>query len=285
MKGVFTVSIDYEYAWGVADKNLQEADLARIRKETVITRRLLSLFEKYNIPATWAIVGGLLEKGAHGEDLAWFDGEHLADAVADSPVGHEIASHSFGHILFDSVDRETAKRDVDKARAMHIGRQFPFATFIFPRNKTGHFDVLKEAGITVFRGLRKTWYSFLPERLWTLGRGIDYWLPTAGSVLPEKHKSGLLNLPDSMLFISRKGVQKLLPPFQLVRKIRYGIFKAAERGKIFHLWFHPSNFSYDTDKQFRSLEAILSFAAELRDSGHLSVLPMRACAEHYEKRQ
>ena len=58
-RGVFTISIDTEFAWGTFD--LPEAMTYRkleARSREVITR-LLGLFETYNIEATWAVVGHL----------------------------------------------------------------------------------------------------------------------------------------------------------------------------------------------------------------------------------
>ena len=60
-KGVFVISIDYEYAWGYRDQTLSPEWEKRINGETKITKRLLDLFEKYQISATWAIVGHLLD--------------------------------------------------------------------------------------------------------------------------------------------------------------------------------------------------------------------------------
>lgn len=284
MRGAFTISIDYEYAWGYVDTQLSAVALDRVRKETEITKRLLALFEKYRIPATWAIVGGLLEEGQYGRDTAWYDAEGLVRAIAASSLGHEIASHSFGHILFDAVSEDEALADLQEAQRIHFEKGLPFKTFVFPRNQEGNFGALKKTGIETFRGMSSTWYDFLPRRLWTLGRGIDYWLPTARTVVPQQHVSGLTEIPDSMLFISRKGIQKMLPPGQLVRKIQRGIRKASERGEIFHLWFHPSNFSHDTETQFASFEKILAYAEAARNAGHLRILPMGACKEHYGKR-
>lgn len=284
MKGIFTISIDYEGAWGYMDKRLTPTDFNRIRGEVEITKKLLVLFERYTIPVTWAVVGGLLEEGSHGKDSAWYDSENIVGAITTSSVGHEIGSHSFGHILFDSINRSTAEQDIKKARRVHIGNQLPFQTFVFPRNKEGHHAVLKESGITTFRGVNHTWYSRMPGMFQTLGRGIDYWLPTAHLVAPRVHATGLTDISDSMLFVSRRGIQKILPPFQLVRKIKYGIYKAAEKKKIFHLWFHPSNFSYDTDTQLRSLEKILAYASELRAGGHIKICPVGTCKEFYEEK-
>ncbi|MBF0426786.1 MAG: hypothetical protein HQL66_13305, partial [Magnetococcales bacterium] len=59
-RGALTLSIDLELAWGRCDIPYQANDLATIRNERVVVARLAALFEKYNIRATWAVVGHLL---------------------------------------------------------------------------------------------------------------------------------------------------------------------------------------------------------------------------------
>ncbi len=62
----------------------------------------------------------------------------------------------------------------------------------------------------------------------------------------------------------------------LVAKGIAGLQRAVERGEIFHLWFHPRNFSYKTAKLFAVLEAILEHAHRLRSNGQLDIVPMGA---------
>lgn len=285
-KGSFTISIDYEYAWGFVDRELSPKDILRIRDEASITSRLIDLFEHHRIPATWAIVGHLLEAGhrqgrgpaesgeEHGEDPAWFDARGLVARIAASSVGHEIGSHSYAHPLYGEIDRDAAMDDIGRAAEVHTKHKLPFRSFVFPRNKEGHHDLLKDHGITCFRGLNSAWYDKLPYRLWPLGTGIDYWLPTTRTVIPTIHPSGLVNIPDSIALLSRKGLKRLLPPSQSVRKLCRGLDAAARRGETFHLWFHPSNFSYDTETQFKIFDAVLAYAVELRDRRAIDIVTM-----------
>ena len=60
-KGIFTISIDLEFIWGVIDKELSTKDKELIKDEVNITNKLIEIFDKYNVCATWAIVGHLLK--------------------------------------------------------------------------------------------------------------------------------------------------------------------------------------------------------------------------------
>lgn len=278
-RGAFIVSIDYEYAWGFVDHELSVEDLERIRHEREITKRLMRLFDTYALPATWAVVGKLIDTSERGDDAAWYDTDRLVDALAQSSVGHDIGSHSYGHVIFTDIDEDAARRDSASAIRAHNAHGFAHHSFVFPRNKEKYHAVLADAGFRVFRGQRKQWYHFLPYRLWTLGRGIDYWLPIPHLVEPLRHESGLINIQDSLLFISRRGVQRLLPPKQAIRKIVWGLRAAAREKKVFHLWFHPSNFSYDTETQFFIFEEVLKEVSRLRDKGVLDVHTMYSCSK------
>ncbi|MCA9361875.1 polysaccharide deacetylase, partial [Candidatus Kaiserbacteria bacterium] len=119
-----------------------------------------------------------------------------------------------------------------------------------------------------------------PGPLARLARLLDYVLPTARTVLPQRHESGLVNIPDSLLLLGRNGLRRLVTPGIMKRKIKRGIDQACDRGEIFHLWFHPSNFSYDTDTQLAILEDVLRYVAERRREGKLQVATMEMISKN-----
>ena len=309
-KGIFTISIDYEFAWGYADKTLSFEDKVRIRQETDITKKLISLFEKYNIPATWAIVGHLLEKKCewtnehllHPEyerpiyknetrdyffqhpdknncsDTLWYDSQKLILQIKQSFACHEIANHSYAHILYDeqNTNEQAICVDIANSQRVHIEENLPYKSFIFPRNVEGFHKQLKEIGVTHYRGKSCKRYSRVPRVLRRLVHFCSYLIPYAPVSAPLLHSSGLVNVPGSMLLLGRNGLRKLIRPFIMTRKVKNGIQKAINKNQIFHLCFHPSNFSYDTEKQFWIFEEILKFAAKMRDENKLNIQTMSA---------
>ena len=119
----------------------------------------------------------------------------------------------------------------------------------------------------------------LPSKVKRIGRLLDYLLPIAPVVLPLRHESGLINIPESMLLLGRNGLRKLIQPICMKRKILKGLIGAVEQKKIFHLWFHPSNFSYDTDTQFEILETVLKEVSRLKKEKRIEVLTMNESGE------
>ena len=73
-------------------------------------------------------------------------------------------------------------------------------------------------------------------------------------------------------------MRKLVHPSILAVKAKQGLRRASQTGGIFHLWFHPSNFYFETDVQFGILEEILKEAHRMAGRGTLVTLPMEAYA-------
>ena len=170
--GKYVISIDHEFGWGYADQDFTLVEEKRIREEVIIVRRLLLIFEKYNIPVTWAIVGHLIDRGCpwgeddtpHPEyprpvhkgeerdwfkhhpvkheyrDTLWYDTENLASMIRASSAGHDIASHSYAHILYDenSTSEEAVKADLKNLGRVHRVHDVPLTSFSFPTRRSSH---------------------------------------------------------------------------------------------------------------------------------------------------
>jgi hypothetical protein len=74
------------------------------------------------------------------------------------------------------------------------------------------------------------------------------------------------------------GLRRRIPLALRVKRAIKGLDAAASSRRVFHLWFHPTNLADETEAMFRGLRDILRYAADLRDSGRLDILPMAALA-------
>ncbi|MBI3321245.1 MAG: methyltransferase domain-containing protein [Candidatus Omnitrophica bacterium] len=306
--GALTISIDLELAWGVCDVLLTPQAREALGRERAIVTRLLDLFAAYDVRATWAVVGHLMAtecrwtgQQAHPEIVRWSQAvpprdwffQHPPQDQLNDPLWYahdlisliqqatppqEIGSHSFCHLPYDErrVPRETVWADLSAARALHSERGLPFNAFVFPRNVEGYHALLRAAGITVYRGKTARWYERIPIR--PVRRALhlaSYGLPICPrTVRPMVDAHGLLNVPDSLLLMGRRGLRRLIPPAVLRWKGLMALDRATARGEVFHLWFHPSNFAEQSDVPFRILEAWLKRAHALRAEGRLHVMAM-----------
>ena len=281
-KGALCISIDVELAWGVWDI-VTPGDIANcLRLERGIVRRLVELFERYDIPVTWAVVGHLLERRPDRPDSevpAWYAPD-VIDAIRGSRVEHEIGSHSFGHVYFAELSRDEAEADLARMRDVHQRHDLSYESFVFPRNMVAHEGALARAGVRVFRGKDRGWFTLARGRLARRVTHLaDAIVPVTPAVVePVSRADGLVELPGSMLLMSRNGLRRLILPRLVKLKAKRGLRAAVRSRRVFHLWFHPSNFYFDAEGQFGALEAVLEEAARLRRAGRLDVRTMRSFA-------
>jgi hypothetical protein len=187
-------------------------------------------------------------------------------------------------VYFHELDRERLRADLQAARRTHERHGLGFTSFVFPRNQVAHLDLLAEAGVKVFRGADLGWHETARRRLGrTPGRAahlVEKLLPFAPAVVePRSHPCGLVELPGSMLLFGRDGLlRRLVRPEITLVKAKLGLRRAARDGRVFHLWFHPSNFYAQTEAQLRLLERILDEACALRERGVLEIRTMASYA-------
>ncbi len=281
-KGAFCISIDLELLWGVWDHVTAADARACAELERVIVHRLLELFARYELPVTWAVVGRLLDDrhgfdGLLGDQSCWYAPD-LVDAIRDDPVDHEIATHSYGHVYFGESGAEAVAEDLMRAKAVHEAHGLPFRSLVFPRNQVAQLQAVADAGIEVFRSVDAGLLDLVGRRvpqLRPVANLAEKAVPVAPPVVaPIPRDHGLIELPSSLLLIGRNGLRRIVTPVAMRKKLSAGLARAVESGRLFHLWFHPSNFYSGLESQLDVLDRTLSEAAALRGSGQLDVLPM-----------
>jgi peptidoglycan/xylan/chitin deacetylase (PgdA/CDA1 family) len=283
MTAALCISIDVELAWGIWDKPEADYHARCAASELSIVQRLVALFERHEVAATWAIVGRLLERDpeasrstAYG-DAIWY-APAVIDAIRGAKVAQDIGSHSYGHVYFGETSREALRQDLAAARRVHDAHGLPFTSFVFPRNQVAHLDLLRDAGVRVFRSVDHGWHMAVRDRLGkTAGRVAnlaDKLLPITPAAVQPVERAGMVELPSSMLLMARKGVRKAVAPGAIIAKAAKGLAAAEATGGTFHLWFHPSNFYYEPERQLETLDGIVRAAAERRARGALQIRPM-----------
>src|SRR5215831_10733649 len=123
-RGSLCISIDVEGAWGIWDKPSAAYHERCARHEASIVRGLVELFDRFEVGATWAVVGRLMELDeaaarttAHGARI-WYAPE-LIELVRAARTPQDIGSHSYAHVYFGSASREAARDDLAAARRIH----------------------------------------------------------------------------------------------------------------------------------------------------------------------
>ena len=315
-RATFVLSIDTELVWGSFD-HVRPADFeARHPDERGVIREILGLLDKHDIAATWAIVGHLFladcTRGEDGRphpgmprpDFAWFHGDwygadpcsnraaqplwygdDVVDAIVAAPTRHEVGCHGFSHAVFGDpgFDASAAAAEIDECRRLAGLRQIELRSFVFPRNREGHHEVLGERGFVAVRGADPSWTRRLPGRMGRLAGLLDQALAIAPPVsIPREIRPGLWDLPGSMILMERTGLRRLIPVSARVRKARRGLRRAVSEGAVFHLWFHPFNLAPDRQAMLGALDQILADVARLRAAGRIDVRTMGQLASELQ---
>lgn len=277
-KASFVLSIDLELAWGVWDK-LSSINIQKIiDKERLVCENLLNIFDENEIPVTWAVVAALLDNKnkmmGNLNQKAWYAPDIL-DNILNSKTKHLIASHSYAHKEFNTCSKEEIIEDFEKSIFFLKSININPDVFIFPRNNVFHLDVLKKFNFKTYRSIDKSWYKKVYKYNKSLGKIsnlIDKVIPIkTNSVSPLIDQFGLTEIPTSILLISKNGIRTIVTNFSMFKKIKDGIDLAISKNECFHIWFHPSNFYYQTNKQFDLLKKIIDYFNLKREQGLIEI--------------
>lgn len=308
-RGVMLVSIDTEMAWGLVHRG--SPNPYHWPEEREVLGRLLDVFDRHRVPATWAIVGHLFLDGcerhrgrAHPEivrpDYSWRDEDWFAEdpcgpadtgsrwyapdlvrAIAERSTDHEIASHGFSHVMAGEPGCSAEAFDSELRAAAAAARPFgvELRSFVYPRNSLGHQDVLARHGYIAYRGARPDPFAHLGGVRSALARRLDRLAPSRRSVVRPIDEGGLWNFPATALYgLDRPQRAPRLWDLQLRRRLDH----AARRRGLFHLWFHPHNLQLDPDGGLRRLDRLCAHAARLRDEGRLDTMTFGSLADRLE---
>jgi peptidoglycan/xylan/chitin deacetylase (PgdA/CDA1 family) len=218
--GKLVISLDFELFWGMTDKFTLDEYGSRILGEQTAIPKMLEIFQKYGLHATWGTVGmlafdtkeelmaALPEKRPHyaNKNLSNYDylaranvgqgektdhyhfGASLVRLIQSCPH-QEIASHTFSHYyaLEDGQDLQTFKADLEAQKATLARFGVTPRSLIFPRNQASdaYARAAGEAGIIVYRGNENhVLYRARPEAEQSLSiralRLADHYLPISG---------------------------------------------------------------------------------------------------------
>lgn len=297
------VSLDAELAWGFHD--FEEPPEARVANARAAWLDLLEVFEAAGVPATWAVVGHLLleecagEHADHPVDPSWFDrdpggrhapdsrwfGPDLVEAIVESDVDHEVGSHTFSHVEFGNPEppADVADAELRLSREAAADCGLELSSFVFPRNRVGHRELLAEHGFTCYRGpAPDRWYDGSRGR--TAGKLATFALGASAPpvVTPEVDEFGLVDVPASMYLFEFEGAPRdavrAVSRDPVVRQVELGLERLCDAGEgLLHLWLHPNNVTSARDLE--RMREVTSVLASYRDDHGVAVETMADVAD------
>ncbi len=292
-KGALVISLDFELVWGIFDHIEIKDKVAYFTNTLYAIPKMLEVFEHHNIHVTWATVGMLFNENweawqanqpsvlptyekeilnpytygkAHqksGYDQFFF-APNLIKSI-HSVKGQEIGTHTYSHYYCLENGQTIEQFEADLQQAVLMGKMFniELKSLVFPRNQfnKNYLEVCARNQVETIRTNPNDWYwdTTKPDTLFSkLARTGDAYFPLGKKSYPIK-----MVQPDTV--VSQMASRFFRPQHQIktLNNIRLGrikneIIQAAQKGEVYHLWWHPHNFGVDTENALKALAEIIT---------------------------
>lgn len=316
--GALVVSLDFELFWGVADNRSAREWQSTIENVWNVVPQLLKLFEKYGIHATWATVGGIMAENDEDfikhlpekvsvptmdmlkrnslltNNTARFNGNmffapKLVNMISNVK-GQEIGTHTYTHFYcnHEMNSAEEFKADIEAAKNIAERGNIDYASIVFPRNQVNEecLEVISELGIKNYRGNEsKCWFDRFAEKSFKLFRLFEkadnYISLESSKIYPYSEiitDKGLFNVKSSRFFKPFTPAYRLFD-WMRVRRFKRELKKAARRGEVYHIYWHPHNFANNTERNLKDLESFLKCYKRMKEKHGMLSLNMDEVAE------
>lgn len=252
-KGMLIVSTDIDVGsseLGVINKGKRDKDVNDYVSEFQIGKieelavpLILKLFDDFRVPMTLGVRGQLTEVDSK-----------VMKALLESPIRHDVGAHGYYHRSFSDLTAEEAENELRLISAGMKKYSLIPRSFIYPRNKVAHLNLLKKYNYTCYRSLG----NWLKDRMCIEKEGSLY----------NIHPS-VFTGPDSSIVLLK------------------GMLNIAIRNKLpFHMWFHFWNFGEDEKSISKSIKNLLipflSYAKRKQEQGLLAFETMHSAAHKVE---
>lgn len=312
--GILVISLDLEMMWGCHDWcTVKDYGLTNIQNVRLVITRMIDLFKKYDVHATFASVGLLMcsneyealkyrpeivphyvnkklspYKSGLIEDISsqnreLFYGSDIIDKLKRTN-GIEIGTHTFSHYYCWEQGQTIEDFDADLTQSVKIAESkgINLRSIIFPKNNvdTRYLPVVSKHNITCYRGNPKRFFSNPESRIadivQRISRLLDNYLPLTNNCYSPSELNRLedpMNIPASRFFRPYYPKLKYFESLK-IKRITNEIKNAAKKGLIYHLWWHPHNFGANVDYNLSELEQVLSCFKECSKSMGMKSLNM-----------
>lgn len=319
-KGSFIISLDYELMWGMFDVVSKDGyGRTNVANVPLVVEKLLALFRKYNVHATFATVGmlmyenkeklvkdlpalrpsytketcsaynGTIEGIKHDEEIQFFQPQ-VIEKLKDAN-GIEIGTHTYCHYYCWEDGQTIEQFDADIKKAVEVaGRNgIELKSIIFPRNQvsTEHLKVSAKYGITSYRGNALKYFNE-PKDKWEgiknrICRLFDAYINIGGVTSVPYNEIDLSESPVNL------RASRLLRPYSKklafldgirLNRMKKEMLHAAQNGEMYHIWWHPHNFGANMEQNLAFLEELLMFYSECHTNYGMQSFTMNEMVEY-----
>lgn len=297
-KGCLVISLDYELMWGCCEWSVpQEYGMSNIVNVPKVIDCMLDLFQRYDVKATFAIVGMIMHKDKKEllenipQKLPSYENprcspynNHYIENIQDEYIDMyfapetvkklnkypnvEIATHTFCHYYCWEKGQTIEQFEDDLINAIKIANNvgIRFSSIVFPKNMVSdeYLRICKRHGINNYRGNALKFFNEPKSRFESIKnkacRLLDAYLNIGGyTSIPYTQ----INKNSGVLNVAASRMLRSYSPklsiFEGLRlsRIKKEMEYAARNGEIYHLWWHPHNFGANMAQNLIFLEKIL----------------------------
>ncbi len=318
-KGLFIISLDFELMWGALDLWTPDGyGSTNISHVDTVIHKLIYLFQKYDVHATFATVGLIMLDGKeeasafipqkkpsyknkilspfHNSYISGIQDEKLyfsPDLVKyiSEQKGIELGSHTFSHYYCWEEGQIIEQFEDDIRMAVRVAKEkgYELKSIVFPRNQVpnDYLDICAKYGFISYRGISPL-FSTQPKNkihglIQRIGRVLDTYFPlgpvSSIQIKTIVRNNDIINIPSTRFLRPYSGKTCFLERLK-IKKIKKEMTYAAKNGEIYHLWWHPHNFGANMDKNLNCLENILQTYKDLESQLGMMSMNMNEAAKY-----
>lgn len=303
--GVFTLSLDCEGLWGVADHLGAATQSINQSSLSEVYRYIEDVLSHHSIKATYAFTTLFTQDEAdilkykdiiklyinekddwykyiyntlQNENLnGWLGRDFYLQAKQN---GHEIAWHGFTHHPLGQNTTENIV-EFEIAESLKIFKQESISvnSIVFPRNDVGHLKLLNDSGFNVYRkGLieqsrlhSNKYYRVLDE--------LNILKPS--QKFKQSKNNPMISLPAGYFLNWPSGPRRLIPSEVTYKRWNHILRSASRKSSQAHMWFHPHNM-ITAPKMRDTFEKVINNVSNRIDNGEIINLTMDECKRYYK---
>lgn len=314
-KGTLVISLDYELMWGCCEWSTpEEYGQTNVANVSKVINRMVKLFHKYGVHATFATVGMIMLKDKdeatqmipskvpsyHRQEASPYANDYISQIKAEhqnlyfaleqirmlqTDANFEVATHTYCHYYCWEPGQTVEEFEADLQKAVEVAKNqgIILNSIVFPKNQVSdeHLKVCAHHGITSYRGNALKYFNE-PKSKWEalknrICRLLDAYINIGGYTSAPY---SLLKHREGMLNVC---ASRMLRPYSprlsflerlRLRRIRKEMIHAAKTGELYHLWWHPHNFGANMEENLSFLEKVLKTYKDCHDRYEMQSLTM-----------
>ena len=304
-KGVFTLSLDCEGLWGVADH--LGASTACINQSSLseVYRYIEDVLSHHSIKATYAFTTLFTQdevnilkykdiiKSHVNEKDDWY--KYIYNALQNENLngwlgrdfylqakknGHEIAWHGFTHHpLGQTTTENIVEFEIVESLKIFKKESISVNSIVFPRNDVGHLKLLNDSGFNVYRKgvieqsrLHSNKYYRVLDELNILKSSQKF---------KQSKNNPMISLPAGYFLNWPSGPRQLIPSEVTYKRWNHILRSASKKSSQAHMWFHPHNM-ITAPKMRDTFENVIKNVSTKIQNGEIINLTMDECKMYYK---